>query len=71
MVSKVDSVGQVIKDNLGEKTLKKIECRLHERYDMSINMALHEPKKFETVLREFFGDGAVGLEKRIFENLQR
>jgi hypothetical protein len=67
----VGSVAKVIKDNLGEKTLKKIEYRLLECYNMSISRAIFEPEEFGTVLREFFGDGAEGLEKRIFEDLNR
>ncbi len=59
------SVDKIIRDNLGEMTLKKIESRLFERYDMTINQGLLEFEKFDTVLREFFGAGAEGLEKKL------
>jgi hypothetical protein len=59
------SVDKIIQDNLGEMTLKKIESRLLERYNITVNQGLFEFEKLDTVLREFFGDGAIGLEKRI------
>jgi hypothetical protein len=58
---------EVIRSNLGEKSLQKIEGRLLQRYNMSIDQSLLEFEKFDAVLREFFGDGAAGLEKRIFD----
>jgi len=64
------SIGKVIEDNLGEKTLQKIACRLLERYNLSINESYLEFEKFDIVLREFFGDGAIGLEKRIHETIR-
>jgi len=60
-------VDKIIRDSLGEATLKKIERRLAERYNITVNQGLFEFEKFDTVLREFFGDGATGLEKRIRE----
>jgi hypothetical protein len=64
------SIGKVIEDNLGEKTLHKIEFRMLERYNLSINEGYREFEKFDIVLREFFGDGASGLEKRINDALR-
>jgi hypothetical protein len=61
------SVDKIIRNNLGEITLKKIETRLLERYNITISQGLLEFKKFDTVLREFFGSGAEGLEKKILE----
>ena len=59
------SVEKIIRDNLGDMTLKKIESRLLERYNLTVNQGIFEFEKFDAVLREFFGDGASGLEKRI------
>ena len=60
------SVDKVIRENLGEKTLEKIESRLLERYNLTVNQGIFEFEKFDSVLKEFFGDdGATGLERRI------
>lgn len=61
------SVDEIIRENLGKVTLSRIENRLRERYNISINQGINEFEKFDTVLREFFGDGAEGLEKKILE----
>lgn len=65
----VKSVDTVIRANLSEKTLQKIENRLFEKYGMSITQSLNEFQKLDEVLREFFGSGAEGLEKQILENV--
>jgi len=65
----VKSVGTVIRDNLSEKTLQKIENRLFEKYGITVTQSLEDFQKFDTVLREFFGAGADGLERKIFENV--
>ena len=59
------SADKIIRDNLGEITLKKIEGRLLERYNITVNQGLYEFEKFDVVLREFFGNGASGLEEKI------
>jgi hypothetical protein len=63
------SIGKVIRDNLGEQTLQKIESRLLGSYNMSLDHSYLEFEKLYAVLREFFGDGAEGLEKRIHESM--
>ena len=63
------SLGSAIGDNLGEKTLQKIDNRLFEKYGITISQALLDFQKVDSVLREFFGDGADGLERKIFENV--
>lgn len=63
------SVGAAIEDNLGEPTLHKIDNRLFEKYGITINQAILDFQKLDGVLREFFGAGADGLEKKIFENV--
>ncbi|HSD04463.1 MAG TPA: transcriptional regulator [Nitrosopumilaceae archaeon] len=65
----VKSLDTVIRANLSEKTLQKIENRLFEKYGMSITQSLGEFQKLDEVLREFFGAGAEGLEKQILENV--
>ena len=63
------SLGAAIEDNLGEQTLHKIDNRLFEKYGITINQAILDFQKLDGVLREFFGGGADGLEKKIFENV--
>lgn len=63
----VKSLDSVIRANLSEKTLQKIENRLFEKYGISITQSLTEFQKLDTVLREFFGEGAEGLERQILE----
>jgi hypothetical protein len=54
-----------IKENLGEMTLQKIEKRLFEKHGINLAQAIQEFNKLDSVLREFFGGGAEGLEKQI------
>jgi len=63
------SIGAAIEDNLGEETLHKIDNRLFEKYGITINQAIMDFQKLDTVLREYFGAGADGLEKKIFETV--
>jgi hypothetical protein len=66
-----DNIENIIRKNLGEKSLQKIEDRLLERYSISLDQCLWEYEKFDSVLREFFGDGAIGLERKIFKSLDK
>ena len=63
------SVRSVIKDNLSEITLKKIESRLSQKHHISIPMEINEFSKLDDVLREYFGAGAENLEKKIMEHM--
>ena len=63
------SLGASIEDNLGENTLHKIDNRLFEKYGITINQAILDFQKLDNVLREYFGAGADGLEKKIFETV--
>lgn len=59
----------VIRDNLSEVTLRKIENRIFEKYGISMTQSFKEFEKLDAVLREFFGTGAEGLERRILDNI--
>jgi hypothetical protein len=59
----------VIKDNLSEVALKKIESRLSEKHHVSIPMEFNEFSKLDDVLREYFGAGAEKLEKKIMAHM--
>ncbi len=65
----VSSLRKTIEKNLGKKTLNKIEQRLIERHGMSLVPAIEDFYKFDSVLREFFGAGADGLEIKFLQNL--
>ena len=64
-----ESIRSVIRDNLSEKALKKIEHRLYEKYHMSLPLYLREYPKLDDVLSEYFGAGAEKLEKMIIEHM--
>jgi len=63
------SLNEIVKENLGVKTSKKIEDRLFEKFGISLTQSIEEFDKLDLVLREFFGKGADGLEKNFFKNL--
>jgi len=63
------SLQKTIEQNLGEKTLNKIEQRLFERHGINLLQAIKEFTKFDSVLREFFGAGADGLENKFLKNI--
>lgn len=63
------SLDITIKENLGKKTLQKVEDRLFEKYGINITQAIADFTKLDTVLREFFGEGAEGLERQFLENV--
>ena len=55
------SLDSTIKENLGKKTLEKVEQRLFEKYGINLTQSIEDFTKLDTVLREFFGGGAEGL----------
>ena len=63
-----NSLDETIRNNLGEKSTHAIEKRLFEKHGISITQAILEFHKLDEVLREFFGEGAKGLEKKFLEN---
>ena len=62
-------MNSIIKENLGKKTIQKVENRLFEKYGINLTQAVVEFHKLDAVLREFFGVGADGLEKKFFEKV--
>jgi len=63
------SLEKTIKANLGEKASQKIEERLFEKYGISLTQSIEQFQKIDAVLREFFGAGADGLEKKFLESI--
>jgi len=60
---------EIIVKNLGKTTIQKIQDRLFEKFGISITTAMEEFEKMDFVLREFFGAGAEGLEKKFLDNI--
>ncbi len=65
------SLDSSIKENLGKNTLQKVEQRLFEKYGISITQSIQDFIKLDTVLREFFGEGAEGMERQFIDNVVR
>ncbi len=63
------SLDTTIRENLGDKTIQKIEDRLFEKYGISLTQSIEQFHKLDAVLREFFGAGADGLEQRFLKNV--
>jgi len=63
------SVQKIIEENLGDKTIEKIKDRLFERYGMNLTQAIKDFYKLDSVLREFFGQGAEGLETKLLRGM--
>jgi len=65
----IPSLRKTIEENLGVKTLNKIEQRLIERHGINLAESIKEFHKFDSVLREFFGAGADGLETKFLNRI--
>lgn len=65
----VPSLRKSIEENLGKATLNKIEERLMERHGLGLVQAIKNFHKFDSVLREFFGAGADGLEQKFLQKI--
>jgi hypothetical protein len=63
------SLRKSIETNLGKTTLNKIEQRLMERHGMGVVQAIKDFYKLDSVLREFFGAGADGIESKFVGNI--
>lgn len=63
------SLDSMIRNNLGDKIVKKIEDRLFEKYGISLTQSIEQFQKLDLVLRELFGAGADGLEQQFVKNL--
>ena len=63
------SLEGIIKDNLGQQTFEKIEQRIFEKHGMPLSQAVQDFGKLDSVLTEFFGNGAYGIEKQILDKI--
>ena len=65
----VPSIRRSIEENLGKESLNKIEQRLMERHGLALVQAIKDFHKLDSVLSEFFGAGADGLEQKFLQNV--
>lgn len=63
------SLKDIVKDNLGNATYERIEQRLFERHGIGFTQAVEDFGKLDHVLREFFGGGAAGIERKIIDKI--
>ncbi|MGY5144455.1 MAG: winged helix-turn-helix domain-containing protein [Candidatus Nitrosopumilus sp. bin_32a] len=63
------SLQKMICVHLGDTTYHSIQNRLFEKYGISITESMNDFQKLDSVLREFFGAGAEGLEKKFLEGI--
>ncbi|TBR24982.1 MAG: transcriptional regulator [Candidatus Nitrosotenuis sp.] len=63
------SLDTVIRENLGARTVQKIENRLVEKYGITLTESIEQFQKLDSVLREFFGSSADGLENKFLKNV--
>ena len=63
------SLKDIVKSNLGNATYDKIEKRLFERHGIGFTQAVEDFGKLDSVLREFFGGGAEGIERQIINKI--
>ena len=63
------SIEKMIRENLGQTTFHSIQNRLFEKHGISITESIREFDKLDSVLREFFGAGAEGLEKKFLDGI--
>ena len=63
------SVESKITKNLGKNAIRKIEKRLFEKYGLSLTQSINQFQKLDSVLREYFGAGADGIEEECFKNI--
>jgi hypothetical protein len=67
----VGAISELIRENWGKIGLEKIEKRLFERHELSLEHCLFEFEKVDEVIREFVGYRVDGLEQRFLETWSR
>ncbi|MFY9301203.1 MAG: transcriptional regulator [Candidatus Nitrosotenuis sp.] len=63
------ALATAIRENLGDRTVQKIEERLFEKFGISLTQSIGQFKKLDSILREFFGAGADGIEQRFLKQI--
>lgn len=63
------SLDAIIRENLGSRTVQKIENRLSEKFGITLSDSIEQFQKLDSVLREFFGAAADGLEQKFLKSI--
>jgi predicted transcriptional regulator len=63
------SLVHIIKKNLGQSTLEKIESRVFEKFGTNLIQVSNDFPKLDLILRECFGDGAKGMEMQLLQHI--
>jgi len=63
------SLVHIIRKNLGQSTLEKIENRVYEKFGTNLTQVSNDFPKLDLILREFFGDGAKGMERQLLQHI--
>jgi DNA integrity scanning protein DisA with diadenylate cyclase activity len=63
------SLESVIREDLGSRTVQKIENRLFEKFGITLADSIEQFQKLDSILREFFGAAADGLEQKFLNSI--
>lgn len=63
------SVREVLEEDLGLRTYKKIEKEMNDTLGISMLDASGDFRKLDLVLRKFFGNNVTNIERRIFKKI--
>ena len=63
------SLVHIIKKNLGQSTLEKIESKVFEKFGTNLIQVSNDFPKLDLILRECFGDGARGMEMQLLRHI--
>lgn len=63
------SIVYIIKRNLGQSTLEKIEDRVFEKFGTNLIQISNDFPKLDLIFREFFGEGANRLELQLLQSI--
>ncbi|MFI5416281.1 MAG: transcriptional regulator [Nitrososphaerales archaeon] len=63
------SLVHIIRKNLGQSTLEKIESRVYEKFGTNLTQVSNDFPKLDLILREFFGDRAKGMERQLLQHI--
>lgn len=64
-----ESLVQIIRKNVGQSTLEKIENRVYEKFGTNLSQVSNDFPKLDLILREFFGDRAKGMERQLLQHI--
>ena len=63
------SVRDVLEEDLGSRTYKKIENEISQTFGITMLEATQDFSKLDLVLRKFFGNNVTKMERRIFKRI--